>query len=439
MRFSPVKLTRRSFLATAAVAPFGCSRPAPGPEQPPVGPAEKVTVGFIGVGKMGRAHVAALMERPDVQAVAVCDVVRERTESARQWVETHYADQTKSGTYKGVKAYSDFRELLQHPGLDVVVIATPDHWHANAAVLAARAGKHVYCEKPLTLTVAEGRALVRAARRHNVVVQTGSQQRSDARFRQACELVRNGKLGRIHTIRVGLPAVNFAGPAVADSTPPAQLDYDFWLGPAPQRPYNEKRVHYNFRFFWDYSGGQMTNFGAHDLDIVQWALGMDESGPLSVEGTAQFHPERWYEVPRTSELTYTYPGGVRVLVGQGNGTPGGARFEGSDGWIHVNRRAITGEPASLLRTEFGERDVRLAVSSNHHQNWLESIRAGRRPICDVEVGHRSATVCHLGSIALRTGRPLRWDASSETVQGDEEQQRMLQRPYRDPWRLPVSG
>jgi predicted dehydrogenase len=424
--------SRRDFLRLggAAVAGFSISTlELPAQQQQPLARQsanERIRIGHIGVGNQGRGNLTAHLRN----TVAVCEVDRTRLEAARARV--HEA----SGT---CASYSDYRRLLDDRNVDAVVITTPDHWHALIAINACQAGKHVYCEKPLTLTVAEGRALVRAARRHNVVVQTGSQQRSDARFRQACELVRNGKLGRIHTIRVGLPAVNFAGPAVADSTPPAQLDYDFWLGPAPQRPYNEKRVHYNFRFFWDYSGGQMTNFGAHDLDIVQWALGMDESGPLSVEGTAQFHPERWYEVPRTSELTYTYPGGVRVLVGQGNGTPGGARFEGSDGWIHVNRRAITGEPASLLRTEFGERDVRLAVSSNHHQNWLESIRAGRRPICDVEVGHRSATVCHLGSIALRTGRPLRWDAASETIQGDEEQQRMLQRPYRDPWRLPVSG
>lgn len=224
---------------------------------------------------------------------------------------------------------------------------------------------------------------------------------------------------------------------MADSTPPEELDYNFWLGPAPQRPYNAKRVHYNFRFFWDYSGGQMTNFGAHDLDIVQWALGMDESGPISVEGTPQFHAQGWYEVPETSTLTYTYPGDIKVLVGQGGTTPGGVRFEGSRGWIHVNRARITGEPAELLRSEFTDRDVRLAVSSNHHANWLEAIRTNRRPICDVEVGHRSATVCHLGSIALRTRRPLRWDPASETIQGDEEQQRMLQRPYRAPWVMPT--
>jgi predicted dehydrogenase len=421
--------TRRDFLRLggAAVAGFSVSTlELPAQEQQPLprqGANERIRIGCIGVGNQGRGNLGAHLRN----TVAVCEVDSTRLAAARERVGGACA------------AYSDYRRLLDDKNVDSVVITTPDHWHALIAIHACQAGKHVYCEKPLSLTVAEGRAMVRAARRHNVVLQTGSQQRSDARFRQACELVRNGKLGQIQTVRVGLPAVNFAGPAVPDSAPPQELDYNFWLGPAPQRPYNTKRVHYNFRFFWDYSGGQMTNFGAHDLDITQWALGMDESGPVSVEGTPQFHAQGWYEVPQTSTLTYTYASGVRVLVGQGNGTPGGVRFEGTNGWIHVSRQRITGEPAELLRTQFTDRDVRLAVSTNHHQNWLESIRAGRRPICDVEIGHRSATVCHLGSIALRTRRALRWDPAAETIMGDDEQARMLQRTYREPWQLPTMG
>jgi predicted dehydrogenase len=425
--------TRRDFLRFGTAAAVGLSVPVlelPAQQQQPLPrqPAnDRIRIGCIGVGNQGRGNLGAHLRN----TVAVCEVDRTRLEAARDRVQ-----QANGGT---CAAYNDYRRLLDDRNVDAVVITTPDHWHALITIQACQAGKHVYCEKPLTLTVAEGRAMVRAARHNNVVVQTGSQQRSDDRFRQACELVRNGKLGRLQTVRVGLPAVNFAGPPVADSDPPAELDYEFWLGPAPRRPYNVKRVHYNFRFFWDYSGGQMTNFGAHDLDITQWALGMDESGPVLVEGTPHYHPQNWYEVPQSAELTYTYSNGVRVICGQGNNTPGGARFEGTDGWIHVNRRAITGEPAELLRYEFTNRDVRLPVSRNHHQNWLEAIRSNRRPICDVEIGHRSATVCHLGNIAMRTGRRLRWDPAAEAVLGDEEQQRMLQRPYREPWRMPVIG
>jgi predicted dehydrogenase len=425
-------LSRREFITRgAATASFAVAvRELPAQQQEPLprqSANERIRIGMIGVGNQGKSNQRAHLRN----TVAVCEVDRTRLNAARDAVQ-----KANGGT---CAAYSDYRRLLDDRNVDAVVITVPDHWHALIAINACQAGKHVYCEKPLTLAVAEGRAMVRAARRHNVILQTGSQQRSDDRFRQACELVRNGKLGQIRTIRVGLPAVNFAGPAVADSNPPEELDYNFWLGPAPQRPYNVKHVHYNFRFFWDYSGGQQTNFGAHHLDIVQWALGMDESGPSAVEGTANFHAQGWYEVPQTSTLTYTYPNDVRVIVGQGDGTRGGVRFEGTNGALFVDRGRIIGEPAELLRATFGERDVRLPVSRNHHQNWLESIRANRRPICDVEVGHRSATVCHLGNIALRTGRRLRWDPAAEAVLGDDEQQRMLARPYREPWRLPDIG
>src|SRR5262249_40422723 len=193
-------------------------------------------------------------------------------------------------------AFGDDGKLLELKEVDAVIVTPPDHWHALPTIHACQAGKDVYCEKPLSLTVVEGRAMVNAARKHKRIVQTGSQQRSDARFRQACELVRNGKLGKLKLVKVGIPGVNFKGPVPPDGEPPANLDYDFWLGPAPKRPYNEKRVHYNFRFFWDYSGGQLTNWGAHHLDIVQWALGMDESGPVSVEGTGKPDPKGEYEV-----------------------------------------------------------------------------------------------------------------------------------------------
>jgi predicted dehydrogenase len=336
-----------------------------------------------------------------------------------------------------VSLYSDYRKLLDDKTIDAVVITTPDHWHARMTIDACAAGKDVYCEKPLTLAIAEGPAMIAAARAHKRVVQTGSQQRSDATFRRACEMVRSGELGTISRVEVGLPAVNFDGPAVADSTPPANLDYDFWLGPAPERPYNAKHVHYLFRFFWDYSGGQLTNFGAHHLDIAQWALGRDESGPSKVEATATYQPEHWYEVPMTSRVVYTYDDGVTVVVEQGTDMPAGCTFHGDNGSLFVTRGQIRSTPAGLLAGAGAELAVQLPVSKNHHANWLECIRSRENPIADVAIGHRSATVCHLGNIAIRTGRTIHWDPKAETILDDPEAASMLARPYRSPWIQPT--
>jgi predicted dehydrogenase len=278
--------------------------------------------------------------------------------------------------------------------------------------------------------------MVEAAREHKRIVQTGSQQRSGKDFRLACELVRNGRLGKLQKVLVGLPGVNFKGPAVPDSEPPAYLDYDFWLGPAPKRPYNEKRVHYNFRFFWDYSGGQMTNFGAHDIDIAQWGLGMDESGPVSVEGTGTFHPDKWFEVPQACRVTHTYASGVQVIVGQGQkDIPGNVTFIGSDGEIHVDRSKITSKPAEIAQQPLKDGDVRLYESKGHMSNFIECVKSRKLPVADAEIGHRSATVCHLGSIAIRTGRKLAWDPKTEQIANDKEASAMLTRTYRAPWTL----
>jgi len=226
------------------------------------------------------------------------------------------------------------------------------------------------------------------------------------------------------------------GPAVPDGTPPPELDYDFWLGPAPKRPYNEKRVHYNFRFFWDYSGGQMTNWGAHHLDIAQWGLGRDDSGPISAEGMAKYHPEKLFEVPQSFTVTYKYADGVTLLCGCGEGFRGGTTFEGDRGTIFVTRGKLEATPAALLGEPLGDKDVRLSVSRNHQANWLECIKSRALPICDVEIGHRSATVCHLGNLAIRTGRKLAWDPKKEQIIGDAEQAKMVGYAYRAPWRLP---
>jgi predicted dehydrogenase len=324
--------------------------------------------------------------------------------------------------------------VLERKDVDAVVVTTPDHWHALITIAACQAGKDVYCEKPLTLTIAEGRRMVEAARNHQRVVQTGSQQRSGKEFRTACELVRNGAIGEVHTVLAGLPGPNHPGPLGPDTAPPANLNYEMWLGPAPQRQYNEKRVHYNFRFWWDYSGGQMTNWGAHHIDIAQWGLGMDETGPVSVEGTATFHPEHVHEVTETCRLTHTYANGVKLIVGQGQkDVPGGTTFVGSKGKIHVNRGKLSSDPKELVDQSTDGLAIKLAVSNNHHQNFLDCMRSREKPVCDVEIGHRSATVCHLGNIVARLGRGIQWDPQAERIVGDDEAQGMVDKAYRGEW------
>ena len=413
------KLNRRSFLAasTLLAAPYFVPFRA-------FGANERIVTAHIGVGGQGTGNLNAFLGK-GVSSAAVCDVDSERLAKAVKLV-----------TDKGhaCDGYKDYRQVLERKDIDAVVISTPDHWHALTTIHACQAGKDVYCEKPLSLTVAEGRRMVEAARQHKRIVQTGSQQRSDARFRQACELVRSGRLGKISEVVVNLPKCNFSGPPVPDSAPPEVLDYGLWLGPAPERPYNVKRVHYNFRFFWDYSGGQMTNFGAHHIDIAQWALGMDDSGPVSTEGTASFHPENWYEVTEGCRITHTYANGVKLIVGQGQkDITGAVTFVGDRGKLMVDRGKITSDPAELVMAPLGEADERLYNSTNHHSNFLECIRSRKAPICDVEIGHRSATVCHLGNIVARLGRKIQWDPVKETIVGDKEAAEMLSRPYRQPW------
>lgn len=395
------------------------------------GRREGVRVGCIGVGNQGKP----LMLQTHQNVVAVCDVDRDRCAAAKQEIERR--------TGRSCAAYRDYRELLENREVDAVILATPDHWHALQTIHACQAGKDVYVEKPLTLVVGEGRVMVRVARRTGRIVQTGSMQRSDNggrwKFRQACELVRSGRLGKIHTIKVGLPAVNFEVAPVSDREPPPELDYDLWLGPAPWRPYNPNRVHYNFRFFWDYSGGQMTNWGAHHLDIAQWGLGMDASGPVRIEGRATFDEQRRYEVPRESEIVYRYADGTRILCSQGPGRRNGTEFIGTQGSLYVDRGQFECRPEALAREPLGPGEVHLEESRNHLDNWFGCIQSRKLPICDVEIGHRTATVCHLGNLAARRNRTLTWDPAREEIAGDAEAADRLRYAYRKPWVLPDGG
>ncbi|MGV3486527.1 MAG: Gfo/Idh/MocA family protein [Planctomycetaceae bacterium] len=417
-------MKRRQFLATATAATAPLFIP-----QRAFGANDRVVTAHIGVGNQGTGN---LMRFADNAAV-ICDVDQTMLEKA--------AGKFEKEKKRKLELETDFRRILDRKDIDAVVITTPDHWHAIPTILACRAGKDVYCEKPLSLTIDEGKAMVQAARDHQRVVQTGSQQRSSPEFLLACRLVRSGKIGKVKEVHVGIPASNhpyrMRGP-VADAVPPSTLDYEFWIGPAPMRLYNVDRVHYNFRFFWDYSGGQMTNFGAHHIDIAHWGLGMDESGPLSVEGSAKFHPDGWIDVPLECRLTYTYPGDVKMIVGQQQSDiKGGTRFIGTEGEIWIDRGKLTSKPDSIVidaQKEGGDEGlVELYRSTNHHKDFLQCIATRQRPICDVEIGHRSATACHLGNIALRSGKKVQWDAVEQRIVGDSELAQMTARPVREPW------
>ena len=394
-------------------------------------PSEFIRMGFIGVGGQGNHNLGQLMKH----AVAVCDVDKTHLAAAKQRV------QKANG--RPCAAFSDYRKLLEDKSIDAVLISTPDHWHTLPAIHACQAGKDVYCEKPLTLFVAEGQALVKAVRRYKRVFQTGSQQRSDPEFLKACEYVRSGRLGRIKVVKVGLPGPNYEKKAdplsVPDSDPPPELDYEMWLGPAPKRPHNKKRVHYLFRFFWDYSGGQMTNWGAHHLDITQWGLGMDGSGPIEIQGSAAYRPDKLFETPQTFEVTFKYASGTVVQCNSGAGKyKGGVTFEGEKGSIFVSRGKLESTPEEILASPLDEKCVKLYASADHYQNWLECIKSRNDPICNADVGHHSATVCHLGNIAVRTGKTIVWDPKQQKTMGDAELDAWLSRPYRAPWKLPVA-
>ncbi len=420
--------TRRGFLhralATsvgAAAAPFILPARALGAAGH-VAPSERLVLGIIGMGKMCYGHLGGLLNRPAVQVAALCDVESTRLEKCRRRVDEAYA---------GCAVYRDFRELLARPDLDAVFIATPTHWHALMSVAAMAAGKDVYCEKPLSLTIREGQAIVEAARRYGRVFQTGSQQRSDQKFRLACELVRNGRIGRVETIHVnvgGPPEFCYLPP---QPTPPT-LDWDLWLGPAPARAYHhtlcpldDYEMWPQWRSYWDYCGGGMTDWGAHHFDIAQWALGMDDSGPVEIL-PPECSPEK--------RLTYRYANGT-VMVHGGASGEAGVEFLGTAGRIGVNRGFLVTEPESLVRETWAPGEVRLYESPDHIGNWLECVRSRRPTICPASVGHRSVSVCHLGNLAYRLKRPLHWDPQREQFVEDALADRLLARPCRAPWVL----
>ncbi|MBI5831260.1 MAG: Gfo/Idh/MocA family oxidoreductase [Armatimonadetes bacterium] len=414
-------MERRAFLGAMAVAGMARGLRA--------APSERLNVGFLGTGNIAGSHLGPMLGQPDTQVVAVCDPRPERRRAFAANVNQHY------GT-KDCREYADFRELLARPDIDCVLICTPDNWHALMTIAAARAGKHMYSEKPFALTIHEGRAMVQAVERHGVVFQHGTQQRSDPRFRQACELARNGRLGRIHTVRVAVAGGRQGSMGTLGPVPDG-FDYDMWLGPAPVRPYSPERVDTSHWYFIsDYSaGGYLSGWGIHHVDIAQWGLGTELTGPVKVAGTAVMPQGGLCDTPITWRVEYEFATGTKVIFTDAGQQREGCTFEGDKGSVWVTRGAISADPPSLLREVIGPDETQLYRSAEHHRNWLDCIKTGATTVAPAEVGHRSQTICSLSDIAVRLGRTIRWDAKAERVIDDETANRMLTRALRAPWTL----
>ncbi|MBI4658237.1 MAG: Gfo/Idh/MocA family oxidoreductase [Verrucomicrobia bacterium] len=403
-----------------------------------VPPGNRITMGFIGTGDHGtNRNLKGFLAHADAQIVGVCDVDAARCQAAKRVVEEKYAEATKQERYKGCAAHRDFRELIARSDLDAVMVSTPDHWHVIPSVLAARAGKDVICEKPLTLTVAEGRVLSDTMKRHNRVFQTSSENRSQQIkvYHRLCELVRNGRIGKLQAIRVGLPAGHWIKPASQEIGPPPKgFDYDFWLGQAPEAPYCEARCHWNFRWILDYSGGMLTDWGAHLIDIAQWGNNTELTGPVTVEGKGQFPGEGLYNTATKFDLDYTYANGVKLNVAAGNPS---IRFEGTEGWIGNSGWAakLESEPKTILDSVVGPNETQLYSAANEHRNFLDCVKSRKPCYAPAEVGHRTITIAHIGHIAMRLGRKLTWDPEKERFADDQSANQMLSRPMRAPWKL----
>jgi predicted dehydrogenase len=456
MKSSPL-LPRREFLKTSALAASGlvflpslltsCNTPTSRRVRRP-GAADRINLGVIGFGTQAHACVPTFLGDTRLQVVAVADPVSElgnygyRGELrggrlvGQRIVEAHYAEWKDSGTFKGCRVYEDFREMLDREDLDAVYISTPDHWHCPAALHAIRRGLHVYGQKPLTLTVDEGRRMARAVAEAGVTFQTGSQQRSSVHFRTACEFVRNGRIGRVRHVKIGFNGghTNWSGLASRNQPEPApaELNYDLWLGPAPERPYVPALLQLNWRHNWDYSGGFVTDWGAHHLDILQWALGEDAGGPVRIENVKATlpPPTAVYNTPTAFSFDVVYANGVRANVS--NAHRNGLHFTGENGReIFVARDVLEMTPRDLVRQKIEPGEIRLPVSTLHEKDFVDRIYDGGTPIAPVEVGHRSITIAHLANIAIRLGRDqLQWDPATERIIGDPEASAMLSRPSR---------
>lgn len=400
---------------------------APGPSR---APSDQLRLALVGCGGMGTGDGKNASRVAKI--VAVCDVDADHLDRARQ-------------AFPGADGYSDFRKVMERKDIDAVLCGTVDHWHTLVSIAAMRSGKDVYCEKPLTLTIDEGKRVVKVQKETGRVLQTGTQQRSSSHFRLAVDLIRNGRIGRVQRAEVWLPAGLRGGP-FPTAPVPAGFDFDFWLGQTPKVDYVKERTHFSFRYWWEYSAGTITDWGAHHNDIVLWALDMDDSGPVSVQGKPLIEMiPGGYTAASEYEIEWIYPNGVvhscrsttasewHGGVKDPNGQQHGIKFIGSEGWIWVTRGVINASERALLTEKLPENAKRVYVSNDHMDNFLECVKSRKEPICPASVGHRSATVAHLGATAVRLGRKLEWDPVKEDFVGDAEASGWVKREMRKPY------
>jgi predicted dehydrogenase len=432
------RISRRGFLKTTAAVGGGLALPAWFLEESQsyaatpksASPNDKPGIAWIGCGGRGRGISKEAAAYGNV--VAVCDVDAKRLEEAAKM-------------FPGAKTYNDFRKAIDRDDVHVIVNATPDHWHTLVNLRALKASKDIYSEKPLTLTIEEGRKLVATVKETKRILQTGSQQRSDARFRLACELVRNGRIGNLRQVTTILPAGSRGGP-FAEAPVPKELDWDFWMGQTPKVEYVPQRCHASFRFWYEYSGGTMTDWGAHHNDIALWGMGLERSGPLSIDGKALLEPvSGGFTIPSEYRVEYYYANGVKHIclstasddpsggVVKQDGLHNGIKFEGTGGWIFVTRGKIEASKPELLSEPLPAKAEKLYVSANHMGNFFDCVRSRKPPICDAEIGHRSASVCHLGVISIRLGRRLNWNPEKEAFVNDQQAESYVAREMRKPW------
>lgn len=440
------KITRRQALQAAAAtvaAPMFISNRLLGDEAP----SKQIVMGFIGLGWMGGDNLGSFLRQKDCRVVALADVDESHLNDALQKVHQHYND-------KDCKGYKDFRELLERKDIDAVCISTPDHWHSIPAVQAARAKKDIYCEKPLSHTLAEGIAMVQAVQENDRIWQTGSWQRSVANFRQGVELVLNGYIGKVRYVEVGLPAghADFSGtgPKAANTEPPKGVDYDFWVGPAEYLPFNPSRFHKNWRWNYDFGGGQLLDWIGHHCDIAHWGLSSskygvgpdDEIGPLEVWATADFPPkDAVWNTATKYRVECRYPQGIHLVIAGGYHDVGmGTKWVGDNGAVWVDRGGFeTSDPhwkqEIAEREKKGDLEVALPVSPGHQRQFLDCVKSRKKTLTPVEVAHRSQTPGHLGYIASVVGRTIKWDAAKQEITDDAEATKLMSRPMRAPWKL----
>lgn len=425
---NPRMSKRRSFIKAtllAGVAPIFVPARLLGADAP----SNKITVGFIGVGDHGRGwNLSNYLKNPAARVVAICDVDDLRLYRAKETVNDRYGNEDCWGT-------KDFRELLARKDIDAVMISTPDHWHTIMSMMAIAAGKDVQCEKP-TLTIHEGIVLSQAVRKHKKVFQTSTEDRAVPEYHRMAELVRNGRIGKLQRIEVILPKQ----PQVpGDPTPqpvPKELDYEMWLGPAPFKPYTKDRVHFNFRWISDYSGGIIPDWGAHLFDTAQWANDTEHTGPVEVEGTGSYWTGGLYDTVKDYDVTFRYANGVVMTCKPGNPS---IKFIGSEGWVGNTgwRAPVEASSKSILDSKIGPNEIHLYTNpAGEHDDFLKCVKSRKDPYFPVEIGHRVSTVCHLADLAIRLKRKLKWDPKAEKFVNDDEANKLLDRPRRDPWQLP---